>query len=57
MGFDFNKVGYLSFSARAGLGEGDLARVEVIGEKLSDHVRHYRPHDAVEQQYKWMTRS
>lgn len=57
MGFDFNKVGYLSFCARAGLGEADPARIEVLGEKVADHARHYRPHDAVEEQYKWMTRS
>lgn len=57
MGFDFNKVGYLSFAAKAGLGEGDLSRIEILGEKVTDHVRHYRPHDRVEEQYKWMTRS
>ena len=57
MGFDFNKVGYLSFAAKAGLGEGDLSRIDVLGERIPDHVRHYRPHDSVEQQYKWMTRS
>ena len=57
MGFDFSKVGYLTFSARAGLGEGDLARIEVLGEKVPAHIRHYRPHDTVERQYQWMTRS
>lgn len=57
MGFDFNKVGYLSFAAKAGLGEGDLSRMEIIGEKVTDHIRHYRPHDRVEEQYEWMTRS
>lgn len=57
MGFDFNKIGYLSFAAKAGLGEGDLSRMAIIGEKVTDHIRQYRPHDRVEEQYKWMTRS
>ena len=57
MGFDFSKVGYLSFSAKAGLGQGDMEHIEVLGEKIPDHIRHYRPHDSVEQQYKWITRS
>ncbi len=39
MGFDFDKVGYLTFSARAGLGEGELARIEVLGERVPDHIR------------------
>ena len=29
-------------------------KIEVLGEKAADHVRHYRPHDNIEQQYKWM---
>ncbi len=56
MGFDFAKVGYLAFCARAGMGQGDLQRIEVLGRKVSDHVRAYRPHDTIERQYQWMTR-
>jgi uncharacterized protein (DUF362 family) len=56
MGFDFNKVGYLKFAAEHGMGEGDLARIEVLGEQVAGHVRSYKPHDKIEQQYKWMTR-
>jgi uncharacterized protein (DUF362 family) len=54
MGFDFQKVGYLWFSAQGGLGEGDLSKIEVLGEKVGDHVRHYRPHASVERQYRWI---
>lgn len=57
MGFEFDKVGYLSFCSRAGLGQADLTCIEVLGERIPDHVRRYRPHDTVEQQYKWMDRS
>lgn len=56
MGFDFAKVGYLTFCARAGMGQADLSKIEVLGEKVAAHVRSYRPHDRVEQQYEWMTR-
>ena len=54
MGFDFAKVGYLSFSAQAGLGQGDLSKIEVLGERVEDHIRKYRPHDRVERQYRWI---
>jgi uncharacterized protein (DUF362 family) len=54
MGFDFNKVGYLTFCAKAGMGQADLAKVEVLGERIVDHIRRYQPHDAVEEQYQWL---
>ncbi|NQT83034.1 hypothetical protein HQ563_08425, partial [bacterium] len=54
MGFDFAKIGYLSFSAQRGLGQGDLNKIEVLGERVEDHIRKYHPHDNVEQQYKWI---
>lgn len=54
MGFDYPKVGYLTFCAQAGMGQGDLERIEVLGERVADFVRPYRPHDNIEQQYQWM---
>jgi uncharacterized protein (DUF362 family) len=54
MGFDFAKVGYLWFSAQAGLGQGDLTKIEVLGEKVADHIRKYRPHERVQDQYRWI---
>ncbi len=57
MGFDFNQVGYLTFCARAGLGQADLARIEVLGERVADHRKSYRPHKTFQQQLKWMTRA
>jgi uncharacterized protein (DUF362 family) len=54
MGFDFSKIGYLTFCAQAGLGRTDLNNMEVLGERISDCIRRYRPHDRIEQQYKWM---
>ena len=57
MGFDFARIGYLTFCARAGMGQADLTKVEVLGENVADHVRQYRPADNIEQQYKWMSRT
>jgi uncharacterized protein (DUF362 family) len=54
MGFDFEKVGYLAFAARAGLGETDHGKLDILGPALSELVRPYRPHDTIEQQYGWM---
>lgn len=55
MGIDFAKIGYLNYCARAGMGQADLAKVEILGEPIERHVRKYRLHDKVEQQLKWMT--
>jgi uncharacterized protein (DUF362 family) len=53
MGFDIAKVGYLWFSAQAGIGQGDLSKIEILGERVRDHIRKYRPHDRIEYQFKW----
>jgi uncharacterized protein (DUF362 family) len=54
MGIDFKKVGYLNFCGQGGLGETDLARIEVLGPRLTDHVKPYRLSDNIEQQLVWM---
>lgn len=56
MGFEFEKVGYLAFCARAGMGQADISKIDLLGERLDPHRRHYKPHDTIEQQYEWMTR-
>lgn len=56
MGFDFNQIGYLSFCAKAGMGQGDLAKIDLLGEKLAPHKRKYVPHDTFQKQLEWMTR-
>ena len=55
MGIDFAKVGYLNYCAQAGLGEGDLQRIEVVGEPIAKHVRRYKLADNIDQQLVWMT--
>lgn len=54
MGIDFGKVGYLNYCAKAGLGAGDLARIEVLGERVADHVKPYQLNDNIDKQLVWM---
>jgi uncharacterized protein (DUF362 family) len=53
MGVDFNKVGYLYHCSKKGLGESDLERVDIKGEKLDECIKPFRLHSTVEEQYKW----
>ncbi|MDX2110845.1 MAG: DUF362 domain-containing protein [Verrucomicrobiota bacterium] len=39
---------YLKYCAQEGLGTFDLSQIEVVGEKLSDHLREYKLHSQVE---------
>jgi uncharacterized protein (DUF362 family) len=54
MGVDFAQVGYLNYCAQAGLGITDLSRIEIVGESLSKHIKHYKLHDNIEKQLIWM---
>ncbi len=55
MGIDYAKVGYLNYCAEAGLGEGDLQKIEIVGEPIARHVRRYRLADNIDKQLIWMT--
>jgi uncharacterized protein (DUF362 family) len=54
MGIDYAKVGYLNFCAGAGLGQGDLAKIEVVGPRVADHIKPYKLSDNIEKQLIWM---
>ena len=54
MGIDFAKVGYLNFCAQAGMGEADLSRIDVLGERISDHARTYKLNKNIDQQFIWL---
>jgi len=54
MGVDFAKVGYLNYCAQAGLGTADLSTIEIVGESISNHIKHYKLHDNIEEQLIWM---
>jgi uncharacterized protein (DUF362 family) len=54
MGIDLAKMGYLNYCAAAGMGQADMAQMEIFGERVADHVRHYRLADNVQKQLEWM---
>jgi uncharacterized protein (DUF362 family) len=54
MGIDFAKIGYLSYCAQAGLGEGDLKKIEVVGEPVARHVKTYKLAPNIDDQLTWM---
>ncbi|NUQ63893.1 MAG: DUF362 domain-containing protein [Pirellulales bacterium] len=54
MGVDFAKIGYLNYCAQAGLGEGDLKKIEIVGEPLARHVKTYKLAPNIDQQLTWM---
>jgi len=53
MGFDIGDIGYLSYCHRAGLGEGDISRIEVIGESIEACARTFKPHPSFQRQLEW----
>ncbi len=54
MGIDFSRIGYLNHCAIMGMGVADLARVEIVGENLKDHIRKYEMPPNFERQGAWM---
>ncbi len=54
MGIDFGKIGYLNYCAQTGLGIADIGRMEIVGERISDHIKHYKLHENIEEQLGWM---
>ncbi len=53
MGIDFNDIGYLNYCAKANMGVADLNKIEIVGEKVSDHIMKYRLPDNIEKQMSW----
>jgi len=54
MGIDFAKLGYLNFCAQTGMGEADLSKMEILGPKVSEHVRSYKLAKSIDRQLIWM---
>lgn len=54
MGIDFAKIGYLNFCSQAGSGIADLHRIEIIGERISDHIKPYKLNENIDSQLIWM---
>ncbi len=54
MGLNPDWVGYLGFCAGAGLGQMDLAKIDIRGTKLADVTKKYRMHRDLERELRWM---
>jgi len=50
MGVDYSKVAWLNFCTQAGYGTGDLSRIEIVGESISNHIKHYKLSDNIDKQ-------
>ncbi len=42
------------FCAHAGLGQNDLAKIDIRGAKLADVARKYKMHADIERELRWM---
>jgi uncharacterized protein (DUF362 family) len=54
MGIDASWVGYLGFCAQVGLGQNDLAKIDIRGPKLAEVARKYKMSDAIQRELRWM---
>jgi len=55
MDVPFSDVGYLTYCANAGLGQGDLSKITIIGPDPRSHVITYKLHERFEQMLEWKT--
>ena len=53
MGFDPDDIGYLYYIKMAGMGEGDIDKIEIVGERLENVRRKFRPHSTYTSQRMW----
>jgi uncharacterized protein (DUF362 family) len=54
MGIDAKWIGYLNFCGQFGLGQFDLDKIEVRGEKVASVRRKYQLHKDIERELLWM---
>lgn len=54
MGIDATWMGYLRFCGDFGIGQYDLAKIDVRGQKIADVARKYQLHRDIERQLEWM---
>ncbi len=54
MGINPEWVGYLNYCSKAGLGQFDLAKLEIRGTPIDKVARKYRLHPDLERQLQWM---
>jgi uncharacterized protein (DUF362 family) len=54
MGINPAWVGYLNYCAQCGLGQYDLAQIEIRGAQLLKATRNYQLHEDIERELQWM---
>ena len=52
MGFDPNRVLYLSAMTEAGMGQGEIEKINVLGTPLDQCLYHFKPHEEMAKLYK-----
>ncbi|HWB96221.1 MAG TPA: DUF362 domain-containing protein [Bryobacteraceae bacterium] len=53
MGINADWIGYLRYCAQAGVGQYDLGKIDIRGEKLDAVRRSYRMHQDIERELQW----
>ena len=53
MSIDPEWMGYVKYCGETGLGQFDIAKIDVLGAKLADVKEPYRMHPQIEQELKW----
>lgn len=53
MGIDPRDIGYLSYLASAKVGEGDLTKLEILGEPIAQLARKYQLSPSIQSQLQW----
>ncbi|MBI2304715.1 MAG: DUF362 domain-containing protein [Chloroflexi bacterium] len=53
MGFQSEDIGYLHYCHRLGLGLGEVGSMEVVGERVAECRRPFRPHPSYRAQLEW----
>ena len=54
MGINPDWVGYLNFCGQVGVGQFDLAKIEIAGASIASVEKKYKLHDDIEQELQWM---
>jgi uncharacterized protein (DUF362 family) len=54
MGINPEWIGYLRFCAQAGIGQNDLTRIDIRGEKIADVQKKYQVHPDIDRELQWM---
>jgi uncharacterized protein (DUF362 family) len=55
MDYAFDEVGYLTYCHNAGIGQGDLQKITIIGPDPHDSIKHYEKPESYEAMLKWRT--